>query len=60
MMCLIPATHLQFETLAFEAISSCFPKQIGGHLGKVTKVAEGDERNTIQFAFLRFYIKGRM
>ena len=27
----ICATPLQFETFVFKAISSCFPKQIGGH-----------------------------
>ena len=53
-MSLILATPLRFETLVFEAVSSCFPKQIGGHLGKVTKMAEGEEWNTIQFGFLRF------
>lgn len=48
----ILTTPLQFETLLFKAISGCFPRQIGGHL-QVYKMAEGDERNTIHFRFLR-------
>jgi len=51
----ILATPLQFETCVFRAISSCFPYQIGGYLqAKVTKMAQGDKRNTIQFGFLWF------
>ena len=55
MMSLILATPLQFETLVFEAMSSCFPKQIGGHLGKVAKMAEGRQ---VFFAGCRLQVAG--
>ena len=49
------ATPLQFETFISKAISICFLKQIGRHkLYKFTKMADGDERHTIQFGFLRY------